>query len=73
MHPEPADLPSAALDPSHPRGSWSVIELHAAGATVPELEDVISTAIPDRFDSIQVLGYRQVSGGVDVEARATNE
>ncbi|HWM59489.1 MAG TPA: hypothetical protein VNO83_16795 [Pseudonocardia sp.] len=50
-----------------------MIELHAAGATVPELEDVISTAIPDRFDSIQVLGYRQVSGGVDVEAGATNE
>jgi hypothetical protein len=35
---------------------------------VPELEDVISAAIPDRFDPINVLSYRQVSGGVDVEA-----
>ena len=50
-----------------------MIELHAAGATVPELEDLISTAIPDRFDPIHVLSYRQVSGGVDVEASATNE
>jgi hypothetical protein len=50
-----------------------VIELHAAGATVPELEDVISAAIPDRFGPLHVLTYRQVSGGVDVEAGATNE
>ena len=45
-----------------------MIELHAAGATVPELEDVISAAIPDRLDPIHILSYRQVSGGVDVEA-----
>jgi hypothetical protein len=31
-----------------------------------EARDVISAAIPDRFDPNHVLSHRHVSGGVDV-------